>query len=86
MNRVSLVLLGPFRHRGLGQEQHARDGYGVFERETDDLCGVDDAGLYQIDEFLARGVEADAAGRPPRLRPPRSFETSSAAVFARQEA
>ena len=39
----------------------AGDRHGVFQRDANDLGGIDDAGLDQIDIFLAPGVEAFVA-------------------------
>jgi len=52
-----LLLLGlrQLRHCRLGEQEHAGDRDGVFEREAHHLGGVDDAGLDQIDVLLARG-------------------------------
>ena len=41
-----------FGHRRFGEQQHARDGYCIFERDADDLGRIDDARLDQIDILL----------------------------------
>jgi hypothetical protein len=52
---------GDFGHRCFGQEQHTRDGDGVFERGPYDFGRIDNARLDKIDICLTRGVKTEIA-------------------------
>ena len=43
------------RHRGLSQQQDARDRHGVLEREALDFGRIDDAHFHEIHVFALRG-------------------------------
>ena len=53
--------LRDLRQRRLGEEQHARHRDGVLERDADDLRGIDDPRLDEVDVRALRRVEAVVA-------------------------
>src|SRR5450631_2996528 len=61
LNRSLALRLWNFSHRRFREQQHAGDRNGVFQCGTNDLRRIDDAGLDQVDIFLAGGIEAKIA-------------------------